>query len=106
MTKPGVPTVLTVLTVMQGGFARDAVRNVLSLMIRVPARPSRAKVISIPSARRGVRVTQVAGWPASARGAATQPMSRSVYRGTDGCAATHPLFISIDKRKQIAYIAP
>jgi hypothetical protein len=45
-----LPTVLTVLTVARVGFARDA----LSLMIRVPARPSRPKLISIPSARRGV----------------------------------------------------
>src|SRR5438128_680495 len=38
------------LTVVRVGFVRDAV----ILMVRVPARPSRAKVISIPSARRGV----------------------------------------------------
>jgi hypothetical protein len=44
------PTVLAVLTVVRVGFVRDA----LSLMIRVPARPSRPKLISIPSARRGV----------------------------------------------------
>ena len=40
MTNPAVPTVLTVLTVVQGGCAHDAVRSALSLMIRVPARPS------------------------------------------------------------------
>src|SRR3954464_5507221 len=57
-----LPTVLTVLTVLRVGFARDA----LSLMIRVPARPSRPKVISIPSARRGVCARR--SRPASARG--------------------------------------
>ena len=40
----------TVLTVVWVGFVRDA----LSLMIRDPARPSRPKLISIPSAQRGV----------------------------------------------------
>jgi hypothetical protein len=44
------------------GFVGD----VLSLMIRVPARPSRLKFISIPSARRGVCARR--SRPASARG--------------------------------------
>ena len=38
-------TVLTVLTIVWVGFARD----VLSLMMRVPPRPSRPKIISIPA---------------------------------------------------------
>jgi hypothetical protein len=62
MPFPTVLTVLTVLTVAQMGFARDA----LSLMMRVPARPSRPKVISIPSARRGVCTRR--SRPARARG--------------------------------------
>jgi hypothetical protein len=57
-----LPTVLTVLTVVRVGFVRDA----LSLMIRVPARPSRPKLISIPSARRGVCARR--SRPARARG--------------------------------------
>jgi hypothetical protein len=57
-----LPTLLTVLTVVRVGFARDA----LSLMIRVPARPSRPKLISIPSARSGVCARR--SRPARARG--------------------------------------
>jgi hypothetical protein len=52
------PTVQTVLTLVRVGALR--------LMIRVPARPSRAKLISIPSARRGVCARR--SRPASARG--------------------------------------
>ena len=55
-------TVLTVLTVARAGFARDA----RSLMMRVPARPSRPKLMSIPSARRGVCARR--SRPARARG--------------------------------------
>jgi hypothetical protein len=69
MPFPTVLTVLTVLTVAQMGFARDA----LSLMMRVPARPSRPKVISIPSARRGVCTRR--SRPASARGDFGHPAS-------------------------------
>ena len=39
-------TVVTVQTVVQIGYVRDVLRR----MIRVPARPSRPKLISIPSA--------------------------------------------------------
>jgi hypothetical protein len=77
-----LPTVLAVLTVVRVGFARDA----LSLMIRVPARPSRPKVISIPSARRGVCARR--SRPARARGDFGQPPPVRDASSPEGWAAT------------------
>ena len=60
-------TVVTVLTVLWRGFSSD----VLIRMIRVPPRPSRLKVISMPSARSEVWARR--NRPASARGDFGQP---------------------------------
>jgi hypothetical protein len=62
-------TLLTVLTI----FSRDE-RIVITLL---PARPSRVKAISIPSARRDVCARRK--WPARARGFFGQPVPPSGY---------------------------
>ena len=77
-----LPTVLTVLTVVWVGIVFDA----LSLMIRAPARPSRPKLMSIPSARRGVCTRR--SRPASARGDFGHPTSVRDASSLEGWAPT------------------
>ena len=63
---PGVAFLGVLMWSSSSFYYGERPRDALSLMMRVPARPSRPKVISIPSARRGVCARR--SRPASARG--------------------------------------
>jgi hypothetical protein len=91
-------TLLTVLTV----FSRD-VRILITLL---PARPSRLKTMSMPSARRNVCARR--NWPARARGFFGQPVPSFVRlvrsRLTRKRSAALPVPSLVSAGKSLAYV--